>query len=730
MAKETDEPYHPIDFGAFRSLLHERPSEGLWQRVIDQLDAAMKHEPERFRDQLFPYARGILARWPNTIRSANVKRTNQLLARDATPLIGLYSWGLRVHSVGMLRRVIDKFPDTPIAHLDLSGGKHPASDLEWLASIDALGRCRSVKLDMFGFEDARIGALWKNSSGRLLETLSFNHVNMEPEDFAELARSPMIEQVRTLRLRGGYNVDPVALDDFLNTANFASLEHLTIMGGRDQQMVDFLDNFSQHSLPRRLRGLRLGGYLQQEEDLKAYTRFFESLAGGQLEELGTSWSNLSGAPLRALLESAKTLNLSVLDLRACSLTDEDAEALASCEALEGLRLLGIADSQFTEAGYELVGRSRYLQLTRIDANSRAWNKRIKMMQKPENHSCVDLRGEKVNDAMLEKLAHSPEWQCIRRLEMSNTTVTDRFADLLVDGHVPPNLRHLRVSGSMITAVGWYNLRRSGALDHVILECEDPAYNCIQSWVGGDSVSTHLALRGPVTVDVVTWLVQQPEFEVLESLDLYGCRADNEVAMALAALPAYGSLDSIRLDSNRLGLIGAHAIAGAEHLRGVIDIDNRSSSPLGFLVGGASNLSIGRENWSSEASELFATLPETRQLTQISYYRAVYGEGQVEHDEEVREMFTRADLSNVEELRMSSWGMDPELVFDFLDPEVFPNLRSLRMWTNDLSRESVQRLIESPRVRELELVLVRVNVDDVDLLDGAPPSIVNGNTTYR
>lgn len=94
------------------------------------------------------------------------------------------------------------------------------------------------------------------------------------------------------------------------------------------------------------------------------------------------------------------------------------------------------------------------------------------------------------------------------------------------------------------------------------------------------------------------------------------------------------------------------------------------------------------------------------------------------------MFTRADLSNVEELRMSSWGMDPELVFDFLDPEVFPNLRSLRMWTNDLSRESVQRLIESPRVRELELVLVRVNVDDVDLLDGAPPSIVNGNTTYR
>lgn len=730
MAKETDEPYHPIDFGAFRSLLHERPSEGLWQRVVDLLDAAMKHEPDRFRDQLLPYARGILARWPDPLRSANVKQTHQLLARDATPLIGLYSWGLRVHSIGMLRRVIEKFPDTPIAHLDLSGGKHPVKDLEWLASVDALGRCRSVKFDYFGFDGSRIGSIWKNSSGQLLETLSFNYTNIQPEDFAELARSPMIERVRTLRLRGSYNVDPAALDDLLSTANFASLERLTIMGGRGQQMVDFLDTFSRRPLLARLRGLRLSGYLQHEEELKAYTRFFESLAGGKLEELGVSGASLSGAPLRALLESAKALNLSVLDLRTCSLTDEDAEALASCEALEGLRLLGIADSQITEAGYELVGRSKHLQLTRIDANSRAWNKRIKMMQKPENHSCVDLRGEKVNDAMLEKLAHSPEWQCIRRLEMSNTTVTDQFVNLLLDGHVPPNLRHLRVSGSQITAVGWYNLRQSGVLDHVSLECEDPAYNCIQSWIGGESVSSHLTLHGPVTVDVVTWLVQQPEFWILESLDLCGCRADNEVAMAIAALPAYGSLDSIRLDSSRLGLIGAHAIAGAEHLRGVIDVDHRSPSPLGFLVGGASNLSIGRENWSTEASELFVTLPETRRLTQLSYYRAVYGEEQADHDDEVREMFTRADLSNVEELRMSSWGMDPELVFDFLDPEVFPNLRSLRMWTLDLSRESVQRLIESPRARELELLLVRVNVDDVDLLDGAPPSIVNGNTTYR
>jgi uncharacterized protein (TIGR02996 family) len=262
---------------------------------------------------------------------------------------------------------------------------------------------------------------------------------LKPPDFALLADSPRLGNLRCLRLRTGYEA---RLGDLLPLAGSPHLTQLTELeleqaygsDASEQELavlaatqlarvtslrlrrlwVNGARTLAACPAPARLRNLNLCNSGLSDEP-------FSILAGSplvrELRRLDLSYNHLTASGVEALL-SASLPHLTVLDLSSNLLTEEAAGVLASLPQFGRLYTLDLRRTQLGDAGARALGTAGA----------------------PTGLRELDLSYTGIEDAGAEALAQSPRWPHLRTLSLEGNPIRGRTAAALI---ASPHLRGIR-----------------------------------------------------------------------------------------------------------------------------------------------------------------------------------------------------------------------------------------------------------------------------------------------
>jgi len=165
------------EFGELRSMLHQTPSERAFASLMRRFERMWNKYPARSRDELLPYARGVLETWPDATRTIPGRWRHAFWSEKRSVPGELLSLGKR---------------------LTLTHEKIDASQLEALVLHDAGRELRLLELTSCELGDAHVMALLKGSSA--IRALDLGGNNIGSEGAKALAESELAGQLTSLSL--------------------------------------------------------------------------------------------------------------------------------------------------------------------------------------------------------------------------------------------------------------------------------------------------------------------------------------------------------------------------------------------------------------------------------------------------------------------------------------------------------------------------------------------------
>lgn len=171
------------EFGELRSMLHQPPSERAFATLMRRFERMWNKHPARTRDELFPYAQGVLETWPDATRTIPGRWRHAFWTKRGTVPVELLSLGRRLTfthekvSAAQLEVLISHDAGSALTHLELTTCE--LDDTHVLALIHAPSALRVLDLggNDIGVEGARALAesalatrltsllLWDNTLG-------------------------------------------------------------------------------------------------------------------------------------------------------------------------------------------------------------------------------------------------------------------------------------------------------------------------------------------------------------------------------------------------------------------------------------------------------------------------------------------------------------------------------------------------------------------------------------
>jgi uncharacterized protein (TIGR02996 family) len=253
-----------------------------------------------------------------------------------------------------------------------------------------------------------------------LEALSLEDCRLSGPGTVVIARSPYLRRLRYLGL--GEN-DP-GEEGLRGLARTPALDALATLALNDCRIY-----------PQALRGLVSGPLLSR------------------LRKLDLRSNELGDEGAEMLARSPHLAGLRELDLSACRITDAGVVALADTPAVSGLEELSLSYNPFGDAGARALGGSRHLECLRTlhlsSCHEQGWIAGLfataglpALVELNLNHCFVH------HEDMIE-LARSPLLDRLRILRLTNTSLTDEGARVLLESPAAGRLEELDVKNNRL-----------------------------------------------------------------------------------------------------------------------------------------------------------------------------------------------------------------------------------------------------------------------------------------
>lgn len=359
------------------------PGVDAWEKICVLLDGFRAEQ----RAEYIPYVSEHTRSWPATMRRNPVDWFMRAADGDVVPELGLIGHlvlgGKRARRPADLERLSAFIKPKEIRALEVRGPVVARGGLTSLfdgplfeSSIEEISVVRGT-LGLSGLQ-----AIMQSRQTAWLKRLSLSREQIGPWGARALAEDERAGQLESLTLRDamldGNDIDYLLQSDVLRPTELC-FEHLDMSACTASWPVVF-----EHVRELRINHCELGGMFVREIGLVDFiSQGIEKLSALELEDNGLAAVQLAGferygicdelvsltladnpigdSGLGYLLRSLKGQSLERLNLDGCDVTDDGAVMLAECEALSGLRVLGLGRNDIGERGRRALRGSTVLR---------------------------------------------------------------------------------------------------------------------------------------------------------------------------------------------------------------------------------------------------------------------------------------------------------------------------------------------------------------------------------
>lgn len=500
-----------------RELLHEAPTQDTWDAAMDLVRAATGVDRGVYVDYLLAHG----AEWPRplrrltsedvparldplpalwsicgtlSLRNAGLKPEDVLRLTRSGQLGGLHGLDLSYNHVGAMgaSAVADCPELSGLAFLDISRSRIGDDGARALAQSTTLSSLRHLRvgranlrsagvqslldsallatLDTLDLDTTTVGvrgaqALADNPDAANLRTLDMHACSLGDNGAAALARSP---HLRVERLRWSQNgLGQGAIDALTDGPLLTHLRHLDLTGN-GPAMGGALAGLAR-ARTNQLETLVLHGAGIVVADLRALVHA-QSAAHLRRLDPGLEFKRRQEAA-SVLLESSHLRNLETLHLRGLKLST--ALMLAGSRALPGLTNLYVEVLEVDPDGamiFPYAPQVAKLQRVTLDAGSDTASLRTVVASAGIAHvRHLDLRGQAVDDALIEALADNPAAASLETLRLQEPALGDRAARAIARSPHLRQLEELDLRSAAVSNEGaaelaraqWHRLQRLG-----------------------------------------------------------------------------------------------------------------------------------------------------------------------------------------------------------------------------------------------------------------------------